>query len=80
VGESQLNDTVENFVTIPLIMRALIGIYMIANSVAPFLNLNSITFKVVFTISAGIPSLALFFMQKLNKQTKLEQTSKEKPR
>jgi hypothetical protein len=78
VGESQLNDAVENFVAIPLII--LIGIYMIANSVAPFLNLNSLTFKVVFTISAGIPSLALFFMQKLNKQTKLKQTSQEKPR
>ena len=78
MGESQLNDAVENFVAIPLII--LIGIYMIANSVAPFLNLNSLTFKVVFTISAGIPSLALFFMQKLNKQTKLKQTPKEKPR
>jgi hypothetical protein len=78
VGESQLNDAVENFVAIPLII--LIGIYMIANSVAPFLNLNSLTFKVVFTISAGIPSLALFYMQKLNKQTKLKQTSQEKPR
>ena len=78
MGESQLNDAVENFVAIPIII--LIGIYMIANSVAPFLNLNSLTFKVVFTISAGIPSLALFFMQKLNKQTKLKQTSQEKPR
>ena len=78
MGESQLNDAVENFVAIPLII--LIGIYMIANSVAPFLNLNSLTFKVVFTISAGIPSLALFFIQKLNKQTKLKQTSQEKPR
>ena len=78
MGESQLNDAVENFVAIPLII--LIGIYMIANSVAPFLNLNSLTFKVVFTISAGIPSIALFFIQKLNKQTKLKQTSQEKPR
>ena len=78
MGESQLNDAVENFVAIPLII--LIGIYMIANSVAPFLNLNSLTFKVVFTISAGIPSLALFYMQKLNKQTKLKQTPQEKPR
>jgi len=78
VGESQLNDAVENFVAIPIII--LIGIYMIANSVAPFLNLNSLTFKIVFTISSGIPSLALFYMQKLNKQTKLKQTSQEKPR
>ena len=78
MGESQLNEAVENFVAIPLII--LIGIYMIANSVAPFLNLNSLTFKIVFTISAGIPSLALFYMQKVNKQTKLEQTSQEKPR
>ena len=78
MGESQLNEAVENFVAIPIII--LIGIYMIANSVAPFLNLNSLTFKVVFTISAGIPSLALFYMQKLNKQTKLKQTSQEKPR
>ncbi len=78
MGESQLNEAVENFVAIPIII--LIGIYMIANSVAPFLNLNSLTFKIVFTISAGIPSLALFYMQKLNKQTKLEQTSQEKPR
>lgn len=78
MGESQLNDAVENFVAIPIII--LIGIYMIANSVAPFLNLNSLTFKIVFTISSGIPSLALFYMQKLNKQTKLKQTSQEKPR
>ena len=78
MSESQLNGAVENFVAIPIII--LIGIYMIANSVAPFLNLNSLTFKVVFTISAGIPSLALFYMQKLNKQTKLKQTPQEKPR
>jgi hypothetical protein len=79
VGESQLNDVMENFVAIPLII--LIGIFMIATSVAPFLNLNSLTFKVVFTTSAGIPSLALFYMQKLNKKhSKLKQTSQEKPR
>lgn len=61
MGKSQLNDAMENFLAIPLII--LIGIFMIATSVAPFLNLNSLTFKVGFTTSAGIPSLALFYMQ-----------------
>lgn len=52
---------------------------MFANFVTPILNLNSITFKVVFTISEGIPFLALFYVQKLNKkQTKLKQTSAKK--
>ena len=76
--ERQLNDAVENFVAITIII--LIGICTIADSTTSFLNLNSLTFNVVFTIKVGIPSLALFYMQKVNKkQTKLNRKSQEKP-
>lgn len=68
--ESQLNEAIENFVAIPLII--LIVIYMIASAIDPILNLNSPTFRVVFTISAGIPSLTLFIKKQLttNQQNK----------
>ncbi|PVX24629.1 MAG: hypothetical protein CW716_09670 [Candidatus Bathyarchaeum sp.] len=61
--ENQLNKAIENFVAIPLII--LIVIYMIASAIDPILNLNSPTFRVVFTISAGIPSLTLFIKKQL---------------
>ena len=66
--ENQLNKAFENFVAIPLII--LIVIYMIASAIDPILNLNSQTFKVVFTISAGIPSLTLFIKKQLETKQK----------
>jgi hypothetical protein len=65
--EKQTNNAFENFVAIPLII--LIAIYMIASAIDPILNLNSPIFRVVFTTSAGIPSLTLFIKKQLDNKT-----------
>jgi hypothetical protein len=66
MGESQLNNAIENFVAIPLII--LIIIYMIACAIDPLLNINNQTFRILFTIIGGIPSLSLFFKKHLNQK------------
>lgn len=77
MGERQLNDAIENFVAIPLII--LIGLYMTASAIDPFLNLNNQTFRIIFTVIGGIPSLILFFKRKQfgNKPTKLKEDTNQ---
>lgn len=73
MGESQLNKAIENFVAIPLIIVILI--YMLASAIDPILNINNQTFRVVFTVAGGIPTLTLFIRKKYltNKPTKLRE-------
>ena len=73
MGESQLNKAIENFVAIPLII--IILIYMLASAIDPLLNINNQTFRIVFTVAGGIPTLTLFIRKKYltNKPTKLKE-------
>ena len=59
----------EIFVTYPLLI--IIGFYIIASAVVPFLNVNSKIFTTIFTLSGAIPAITLFLKEKLaKKQTK----------
>ena len=66
LGESEINDVIVTFVTIPLII--IIGFYLIACTVAPFAQLNNQTFKIIFTLAAGAPTI-LFYSKSQTKRT-----------
>jgi hypothetical protein len=44
---------------IPLIM--IIAIYLLACSIAPIVNLNNQTFKIIFTLAGGFTTLLFYF-------------------
>ncbi|PVX26521.1 MAG: hypothetical protein CW691_01165 [Candidatus Bathyarchaeum sp.] len=77
LGERQLNETIENFVAMPLII--LIGAYIAASAIDPLLNINNQTFKIAFTLVGGIPSILFFFKKRYinNKSTKLKETTQK---
>jgi hypothetical protein len=75
--KEQLNKAIENCVAIPLI--ALIGLYLTASAIDPLLQLNNQTFRITFTITAGIPAITLFFKKNLsNKLAELKETTTKK--
>lgn len=60
--QNQATKTIENFVTYPLLI--IIALYITASAVVPFINVNRQVFTIIFTLSGGIPALALFFNEK----------------
>jgi hypothetical protein len=40
---------------------------MVASAIVPFLHLDDQTFRIIFTLSGGIPSLTFFFKNKMRK-------------
>lgn len=80
MGENQLNNAIENFVAMPLII--LIIIYMIACAIDPLLNINNQTFRILFTIIGGVPTLTIFIKKKHldHKPTKTERVTQTKNR
>ncbi|MCK4885189.1 hypothetical protein KAS24_03865 [Candidatus Bathyarchaeota archaeon] len=72
IGDSLESDkvskAVENFVAYPLII--LIGLYILASAIVPFIHLNNQTFTIIFTLAGGIPALTFFFKEKRCKQAK----------
>ena len=65
MGENQVGKTIEDFVAIPLII--IIGLYMVASAIVPFINLDNQNFSIIFTLSGGIPTLTFFFKNKMRK-------------
>lgn len=62
MDEAQVIKAIKNFIAIPLII--IIGLYLVASAITPFLNLNNHTFRIIFTL-AGVSTL-IFFLQKEN--------------
>ena len=58
LGEAQLIEAIETFIAIPLII--IIGYYLIACTIAPLVDLNNQTFRIIFTLAGGVPTLFLF--------------------
>ena len=65
MGENQVSKAVEDFIVYPLII--LIVLYIVASAIVPFLHLNNQTFRIIFTLSGGIPTLIFFFKNKIRK-------------
>jgi FtsH-binding integral membrane protein len=68
LDEAQLIKAIYNFVAIPLII--IIGLYLVASAITPFLNLNNQAFRIIFTLAGGVPTLIFFFKKKMRKLQK----------
>jgi hypothetical protein len=58
MGKAKANDAIVTFIAIPLVM--LIGYYLIACTIAPLVGLNNQTFKIIFTLAGGVPTLLFY--------------------
>ena len=63
--ETQYRKAIENLILIPLII--LIGLYLVASAIFPFLNINNQTYNLIFTLLIGVPSLTFFFKKNIQK-------------
>jgi uncharacterized membrane protein len=61
LSEAQFAEIIMTIIAIPIIM--IISFYLLACSIAPIVDLNNQTFKVIFTLAAGVPTL-LFYLKK----------------
>ena len=57
-GKIQANTSIVNFTAISLII--IIGLYLVACTIAPLVSLNNQTFRVIFTLVGGIPSILFY--------------------
>ena len=60
MNEDQVSEVIVTFIAIPLIL--IISLYLVACAIAPLVDLNNQTFRVIFTLAGGVPTL--FFYQK----------------
>jgi hypothetical protein len=58
--EAQVSEAIVTFIAIPLIM--IIALYLLSCIIAPLAHLNNQTFRIIFTLAGGVPTL--FFYQK----------------
>ena len=63
LDEAQVIKAIYNFIAIPVII--IIGLYLVASAIIPLLHLNNHTFRIIFTLAGGVPTL-IFFLQKEN--------------
>jgi hypothetical protein len=59
LSEAQFAEIIMTIIAIPLIM--FIVFYLLACSIAPLVDLNNQTFKIIFTLAAGVPTLLFLF-------------------
>jgi hypothetical protein len=58
--EAQVGEVIVTFIATPLIM--IIALYLLSCIIAPLVHLNNQTFRIIFTLTGGAPTL--FFYQK----------------
>ena len=63
LSEAQFGEIIINIIAIPVIM--FIGFYLLACSIAPIVDLNNQTFKIIFTLAAGVPTLLFYLKNQL---------------
>ena len=57
--KTDFTEAILSFFAIPCIM--IIAFYLFACSIAPIVNLNNQTFKVIVTLTGGMPTLFFYF-------------------
>ena len=65
VSGGQVSKAIEGFIAKPMII--LIALYMLASAIDPLLHLNNQTFRIIFTLAGGFPTLIFFFKTKRRK-------------
>jgi hypothetical protein len=60
VEEAKVGEVIVTFIATPLIM--IIALYLLSCAIAPLIQLNNQTFRIMFTLAGGAPTI--FFYQK----------------
>ncbi|MGD9130503.1 MAG: hypothetical protein PVH73_02890 [Candidatus Bathyarchaeota archaeon] len=63
--ETQASDVIVTFIVTPLIM--IIAMYLLSCIIAPLVHLNNQTFRIIFTIAGGTPTLFVYQKNKIKK-------------
>jgi len=66
LDEAQVGEVVVTFIAIPLIM--IIVLYLLACTIVPLVHLNNQTFRIIFTLAGGAPTL-FFYLKSQIKRT-----------
>ena len=74
MGEDQVTNSIVTFIVIPLIL--IIGLYLLACAIAPLVDLNNLTFRIMFTLAGGIPSLLFYLKSEINSKSFIEKLEK----
>jgi hypothetical protein len=64
LSEDRVDKAIKDFIVIPAIV--LIGLYVTASIIDSMLQLNSQTFKIIFTGVGGIPFFIYYFKKKMS--------------
>jgi membrane associated rhomboid family serine protease len=67
LGKAQVSEVIVTFFGIPLII--LIALYLVACSIAPIAQLNNQTFRVIFTLAGGVPTLFFYSKDQIKRTT-----------
>jgi hypothetical protein len=65
--EAQVSEAIVTFIATPLIM--IIALYLLSCIIAPLIHLNNQTFRIIFTIAGGTPTLFLYQKNKIKRTT-----------
>ena len=66
LGEAPLTDVIETFIAIPVII--VIGLYLLACAIAPLVDLNNLTFRLIFTLAGGVPTLIFYSKSQIKRK------------
>ena len=66
--ENKNNTSMANFVAYCIII--IIGFYLVASTIVPFVPVPPQTFTIIFTIAGGVPSLFILFNQRYGDRKK----------
>jgi hypothetical protein len=69
LGEDQFTDVIVTFIAIPSII--IIGLYLLACTIGPLFDLNNLTFRIIFTLAGGVPTV-IFYSKNQIKRTVTE--------
>jgi hypothetical protein len=63
--EAQVSEAIVTFIVTPLIM--IIALYLLSCIIAPLIHLNNQTFRIIFTLAGGTPTLFVYQKTKIKK-------------
>jgi hypothetical protein len=65
LNEAKVGEIIVTFIATPLII--IIALYLLACIVEPLIHLNNQTFKIIFTVAGGVPSLFIYQKNQIKK-------------
>jgi len=65
LAEAKIGEAIETFIAMPLII--IISLYLLACTIGPLVDLNNQTFKILFTLAGGVPTIISYSQIQIKK-------------